>query len=249
MAAAGFGERRFPDGRVLRLCSTPPGSTISAIGREIGITRQGAAKVVTQPGRPWLRGRSPIRPSVDARSPSRSPPVAATTSMPSEAPAQRIEDELRDRTRASGVHCPGALLDALGVMVSGCGCGTTSGTSDIEGTVMPYGSGHAVRQAMTYAKPWQRYVIAAAMVVGGVGLAAFGRVAGAVLAVAGAVAHMADAAVPLPITPTSSAFWGYRGKQAATVRPFDCESPKKSDSSRRGAPTWVMPRWTVVSRL
>src|SRR5580700_10082906 len=46
MAAAGFGERRFPDGRVLRLCSNPAGSTISAIGREIGITRQGAAKVV-----------------------------------------------------------------------------------------------------------------------------------------------------------------------------------------------------------
>src|SRR5665213_3303772 len=47
MADAGFGERRFPDGRVLRLCSTPIGATISAIGREIGITRQGATKVVT----------------------------------------------------------------------------------------------------------------------------------------------------------------------------------------------------------
>lgn len=46
MAAAGFGERRFPDGRVLRFCSEPNGSTISAIGRELGITRQGASKVV-----------------------------------------------------------------------------------------------------------------------------------------------------------------------------------------------------------
>jgi DNA-binding MarR family transcriptional regulator len=46
MAEAGFGERRFPDGRVLRLCSGPSGSTISAIGRELGITRQGAGKVV-----------------------------------------------------------------------------------------------------------------------------------------------------------------------------------------------------------
>jgi DNA-binding MarR family transcriptional regulator len=46
MAEAGFGERRFPDGRVLRLCAGPSGSTISAIGRELGITRQGAAKVV-----------------------------------------------------------------------------------------------------------------------------------------------------------------------------------------------------------
>ncbi len=46
MADAGFGERRFPDGRVLRLCSGQAGSTISAIGRELGITRQGASKVV-----------------------------------------------------------------------------------------------------------------------------------------------------------------------------------------------------------
>src|ERR1039458_6918508 len=31
MAEAGFGERKFPDGRVLRLCSSEAGSTISAI--------------------------------------------------------------------------------------------------------------------------------------------------------------------------------------------------------------------------
>jgi DNA-binding MarR family transcriptional regulator len=46
MADAGFGERRFPDGRVLRLCSEASGSTVSGIGRELGITRQGAGKVV-----------------------------------------------------------------------------------------------------------------------------------------------------------------------------------------------------------
>jgi DNA-binding MarR family transcriptional regulator len=48
MADAGFGERKFPDGRVLRLCAPPSGSTISAIGRELGITRQGASKVVAR---------------------------------------------------------------------------------------------------------------------------------------------------------------------------------------------------------
>ncbi len=48
MAHGGFGDRRFPDGRVLRFCSEPSGSTISAIGRELGITRQGASKVVTR---------------------------------------------------------------------------------------------------------------------------------------------------------------------------------------------------------
>lgn len=47
MADAGFDKRRFPDGRVLRLCSDPAGSTISNIGRELGITRQGAGKVVS----------------------------------------------------------------------------------------------------------------------------------------------------------------------------------------------------------
>ena len=31
-----------PDGRVLRLCSAEGGATISSIGRELGITRQGA---------------------------------------------------------------------------------------------------------------------------------------------------------------------------------------------------------------
>ncbi len=46
MADAGFGERRFPDGRVLHLCSAQGGSTVSAVGRELGITRQGASKVV-----------------------------------------------------------------------------------------------------------------------------------------------------------------------------------------------------------
>ena len=47
MADAGFDERRFPDGRVLRLCSAPAGSTISNIGRELGMTRQGASKLVS----------------------------------------------------------------------------------------------------------------------------------------------------------------------------------------------------------
>ena len=47
MADAGFDDRRLPDGRVLRLCSDPPGSTISNIGRELGMTRQGASKLVS----------------------------------------------------------------------------------------------------------------------------------------------------------------------------------------------------------
>jgi DNA-binding MarR family transcriptional regulator len=48
MDAAGFGDRGFPDGRVLRMCSGPTEMTISEIGRQLGITRQGAAKVVNK---------------------------------------------------------------------------------------------------------------------------------------------------------------------------------------------------------
>ena len=45
MSAAGFGDRAFPDGRVLRMCQDAE-TTISEIGRELGITRQGASKIV-----------------------------------------------------------------------------------------------------------------------------------------------------------------------------------------------------------
>ena len=46
MAGAGFADRGFPDGRVLRMCSGPDETTVSQIGRELGITRQGASKIV-----------------------------------------------------------------------------------------------------------------------------------------------------------------------------------------------------------
>jgi DNA-binding MarR family transcriptional regulator len=46
LAAAGFGDRKFPDGRVLRMLVRTQGLTISDIGRELGMTRQGAAKIV-----------------------------------------------------------------------------------------------------------------------------------------------------------------------------------------------------------
>ncbi len=46
MGAAGFEDRGFPDGRVLRLCAGSETMTASQIGRELGITRQGAGKIV-----------------------------------------------------------------------------------------------------------------------------------------------------------------------------------------------------------
>jgi DNA-binding MarR family transcriptional regulator len=46
LAAAGFGKTGAPDGRVLRLCSETAEVTISEIGRELGVTRQAASKIV-----------------------------------------------------------------------------------------------------------------------------------------------------------------------------------------------------------
>lgn len=46
LTAAGFADRRFPEGRVLVMCAGPGETTISEIGRRLGITRQGAGKIV-----------------------------------------------------------------------------------------------------------------------------------------------------------------------------------------------------------
>lgn len=50
---------------------------------------------------------------------------------------------------------------------------------------MPYGTGQLLRQALRGASPWQRYLIGAAMVSGGVVLVLIGHVAGGLLSVAG----------------------------------------------------------------
>jgi DNA-binding MarR family transcriptional regulator len=46
LAAAGFSKHGTPDGRVLSLCSETAEATISEMGRELGITRQAASKIV-----------------------------------------------------------------------------------------------------------------------------------------------------------------------------------------------------------
>ena len=94
MAEAGFGERRFPDGRVLRVCSTGAGSTISDIGRELGITRQGAGKVVAH-----LRDRGYVA-VADSTTSKREKSVVLTPLgvdylANQNAAARAIEDELR----------------------------------------------------------------------------------------------------------------------------------------------------------
>ncbi|MGD0314298.1 MAG: MarR family winged helix-turn-helix transcriptional regulator [Acidimicrobiales bacterium] len=112
MADAGFGERRFPDGRVLRLCSSEAGSTISAIGRELGITRQGAGKVVEH-----LRDRGYVTVADSAVS-KREKSVVLTPRGSDYLRAQRsavnaIEDELRTELGDEGFAALFALVNAL----------------------------------------------------------------------------------------------------------------------------------------
>ena len=112
MAEAGFGERRFPDGRVLRLCARQTGSTISAIGRELGITRQGAGKVVGH-----LRDRGYVT-VADSATSKREKSVILTPRgvdylRTQRAAARAIEDELRAALGETGFSALHALLDAL----------------------------------------------------------------------------------------------------------------------------------------
>jgi DNA-binding MarR family transcriptional regulator len=112
MAEAGFGERGFPDGRVLRVCSGEAGSTISAIGRELGITRQGASKVVVH-----LRERGYVA-VADPTTSKREKSVMLTKRgidylAHQRAAARAIEDELRAELGEAGFSALEALLDAL----------------------------------------------------------------------------------------------------------------------------------------
>jgi hypothetical protein len=62
-----------------------------------------------------------------------------------------------------------------------------AGTCNCEGSLMHYGSGQAIRQAIRVAKPWQRYLIGVAMITAGAVLVTVGHIAGGLLAVAGVV--------------------------------------------------------------
>lgn len=113
MAEAGFDDRRFPDGRVLRICSDPAGTTISAIGRQLGITRQGAGKIVAQ-----LRDRGYVDVGDSATS-GREKAVTVTTRAVEYLAAQRnatrsIEGQLRKELGPEGFAGLGRLLEALG---------------------------------------------------------------------------------------------------------------------------------------
>jgi DNA-binding MarR family transcriptional regulator len=112
IAEAGFGERRFPDGRVLRMCSGEAGSTVSAIGRELGITRQGASKVVSQ-----LCDRGYVLVTASMTSKREKSVVLTPKGMDylalHRAAARSIDDELRAELGGAGFSALAALLDSL----------------------------------------------------------------------------------------------------------------------------------------
>jgi DNA-binding MarR family transcriptional regulator len=112
MADAGFAERRFPDGRVLRFCSGQTGTTISAIARELGITRQGASKVVAH-----LRDRNYVLVAQSATN-GREKSVTLTSQGIDYLGAQKraaraIDDQLRSELGEAGLSSLFTLLDGL----------------------------------------------------------------------------------------------------------------------------------------
>jgi DNA-binding MarR family transcriptional regulator len=113
LAAAGFGDHGFPDGRVLRICSTSADATISQIGRELGITRQGASKIVAS-----LRDRRYVRlinSPTDAREKIvRLTPRATEYLAAHRTAARGIERQLRAEVGAEAFDGLYLLLDALG---------------------------------------------------------------------------------------------------------------------------------------
>jgi DNA-binding MarR family transcriptional regulator len=113
MTAAGFGDRGFPDARILRLCRDADGVTVSEIGRSIGITRQGAAKAVTSLA---ARGYVRVAPS---KTSGREKDVTITPRALAFLDAHRqassaIEREVRRRLGPDAQRALDRLVDLLG---------------------------------------------------------------------------------------------------------------------------------------
>lgn len=113
MKASGFGDRRFPDGRVLHICARAGQTTASQIARELGITRQGAAKLVSSLHQ---RGYLDLAPSQrDAREKTITlTPRARDYLATQRRSARAIERRLRRQIGDAAFDGLRLLLDALG---------------------------------------------------------------------------------------------------------------------------------------
>jgi DNA-binding MarR family transcriptional regulator len=113
MAAAGFADRSFPDGRVLRMCARSDETTAAQIGRGLGISRQGAGKIVAGLRE---RGYVTLEPSrTDAREKAVTLTPRARAFLAAHRRAawtieQRVHAELGDEA----FDALGGLLEALG---------------------------------------------------------------------------------------------------------------------------------------
>lgn len=110
--AAGFADTGFPDGRILRICLRSEQATISQIGRELSITRQGAGKAVAS-----LRDRGYVS-ITDSATDRREKIVTLTERAMSFLDAHRkaardIERQLRAAVGPDGFEALARLLLAL----------------------------------------------------------------------------------------------------------------------------------------
>ena len=113
LAKAGFGDRGFPDGRVLAICSREPEVTISSVGRELGMTRQGASKLVASLRE---RGYVTLQPSgSDGREKlvSLTPRAREFLRIQHDA-AMRIEDELAAELGTETIAALRGALERIG---------------------------------------------------------------------------------------------------------------------------------------
>jgi DNA-binding MarR family transcriptional regulator len=113
MTDAGFDDRRFPETRILRLCPEGADMTIAQISRELGITRQGAAKIVAE-----LRDRGyvALTPSpADGREKIVTVTAKATAFLDAQQrAARRIEQQLARRLGPDAIDRLYELLEVLG---------------------------------------------------------------------------------------------------------------------------------------
>lgn len=112
LAAAGF-EGAFPDARVLRICARNPAATIADIGRELGISRQGAAKIVAGLSDRGYLTLSPSPHSGREKLLSLTPRANEYLQVHRRV-ARRIDERIRVELGEDAVSVLYRLLDALG---------------------------------------------------------------------------------------------------------------------------------------